>query len=769
MNPYRMHAAESRHLSARIRKPMFGNLFFDIAIRVLLLIAVIALIALALPGAARAADLPGGAVTIPWNDFQKILTQLQPQPTPDPEPPVEFTIGRGTLSGTLVDDRLDVRATYPLSVPKKGWAMVPLVAASAPVVEVLLDGKPASVRDDGGMIALVVKGPSEHELSFRFRATATMRPGPGAVSLPLPRAAGQVLKLDVGARVSDVTADGATVSREGKAIVAILTGDHLTLRYNVAVESGQAVAARPAKIDVETHTLVSIDEGFVRAVANVAYTVRHAPVTRFSLAVPDGYEVADATGTSLAAWRVEEGKLVVDVGYEVTGDYALTVVLERTTEGKAFDFPLPALDALDAERERGFVAVQATGGVQVEIASEGDLTPVDPKELPDALRAGATNPIVLAFKAMKQPASATLAVKRHETHAVLAAAIDSANYVVQLTDDGDAVTQASYMVRNNRQQFLAIELPGGKATTLWSSFVGGRPVKPSVGEDGRILLPLEKSGYVGQQLSTFEVEVIYHTRLPENIGYAGTLDLALPKVDLPVSQSALSVFAPERFRYARLSGSMRDAHRAVPATATFAFRPAEEADVVGDEGFAMNQPMGAAQSALGGRMEAKDEVTRLDKRQMEAEYNFQSRIRAAREATSEQGALPAKFVVPRAGVALRFSELLTIGQAPTLTLGYAAMWMRDLFGYLALAAAFLFAVNVVRLYNAGRRGRGFAGGGLAGLIAFASAGAAPFVIAGLCAGAFFVTGRYVAARVRVMHAFRSAAHDAPSNAEVSAT
>jgi hypothetical protein len=56
-----------------------------------------------------------------------------------------------------------------------------------------------------------------------------------------------------------------------------------------------------------------------------------------------------------------------------------------------------------------------------------------------------------------------------------------------VADDGQVMTELSLSIRNNGRQHLEIELPD--KTTVWSAFVAGEPVRPSVRE-GKLLLPL---------------------------------------------------------------------------------------------------------------------------------------------------------------------------------------------------------------------------------------------------------------------------------------
>ncbi len=429
--------------------------------------------------------------------------------------------------------------------------------------------------------------------------------------------------------------------------------------------------------------MVSIDEGFIRAIVHLFYEVRHAAVDQFSLKIPEGFDVADCSGASLAGWKFEKetGLLMATVGFEVKGKYNLTLVLERSTKEESFTFSLPSITAQNVERERGFFAVQVTGGVEVTPAGaiEG-LQLVDAKELPPVLRGGATNPIVLAFKYLHHPFKADLRVIRHKTQAVLGAAIDSANYVMQVTEDGDCVMRVIYTVRNNKKQFLELNLPDNEKTALWSSFVADKPVKPSQTKDGKILLPLEKSGYEGNELRSFNVEIIYYTNLGNKLRALGFIDLLMPQVDLPISQSMLTIYSPKRYRYERVAGSLRERY-VIPKRHSIMYPGLIAKDAEYESNDALYTTMQAV-SEKSDNAVAGDSTIMMQQKM--SEEVFQARIRAAQQAQSATGSLPARFNVPQEGSVLRYRELITIGEPSTLKLFYSSRKITGVFDLMAL-------------------------------------------------------------------------------------
>ena len=107
------------------------------------------------------------------------------------------------------------------------------------------------------------------------------------------------------------------------------------------------------------------------------------------------------------------------------------------------------------------------------------------------------------------------------------------------------MTRVRYGVRNNRRQFLRLNLPDG--AEVWSASVAGRGVKVAAGEGG-VLVPLVRSDAAGGAMSGFLVEVIYvEAGAPLAVG-KGTLVVDLPRVDAPTTQLQWTVWFPDDAR-----------------------------------------------------------------------------------------------------------------------------------------------------------------------------------------------------------------------------
>ena len=102
------------------------------------------------------------------------------------------------------------------------------------------------------------------------------------------------------------------------------------------------------------------------------------------------------------------------------------------------------------------------------------------------LLAGRDSPALVAFRyrAHDGQAARSLAVtvSRYTAQAVLLANVEDARYRVLLTEDGKALVEGRFAVRNNQRSFLGVTLPA--SASLWSASIDRRATRPGRAADG---------------------------------------------------------------------------------------------------------------------------------------------------------------------------------------------------------------------------------------------------------------------------------------------
>lgn len=310
----------------------------------------------------------------------------------------------------------------------------------------------------------------------------------------------------------------------------------------------ETVAAWVRAEIVSTFTLT---ETLISGHALVRYDIANSPVKELRVAVPPSFKNVEISGASTRSkeqipgdanstepqnqiWRVE-------LQSPVRGSYTLTVTWDQARSGKTNALELAGISAENVERETGFFTVNAKAPLQVSESHAADLQRVDTADLPDWANVTG-NSTVLAYRYTRPGAQLALDVRRFDDMAVLEALVDSAQFTSVVADDGQMMTEMALSVRNNGRQFLEVELPAN--ATVWSAFVGGQPVRPSL-RDGKLLLPIQSSG---TDDGTMAVELTY---VGTNIfpKARGEVRFASPKFDVPLKNAHWEVYLPPDYNY----------------------------------------------------------------------------------------------------------------------------------------------------------------------------------------------------------------------------
>jgi type II secretory pathway pseudopilin PulG len=299
----------------------------------------------------------------------------------------------------------------------------------------------------------------------------------------------------------------------------------------------------------EIMNTITLTETLVSGRTLVKYDIANAPVKEFRLRVPAGFRNVEVAGSQIRRRDETNGEWRVELQSKVRGDYLLTVTWELPRTGTSNLVELAGIQALGVEREAGYIAIIARPPLQVSDQSGGGLlNKIDVRERPQwAGRVDTTT--VLAYRYLRPGYKLALDARRYDEAEVLQALIDNARLATVVADDGQVMTELSLSIRNNGRQHLEIELP--EKTTVWSAFVAGEPVRPSVRE-GKLLLPLERDTASDAPV-TVELTFVGQDRFPKT---SGIVTLVSPKFDLPMKNARWDLYLPPDYDYSRFAGSM---------------------------------------------------------------------------------------------------------------------------------------------------------------------------------------------------------------------
>jgi hypothetical protein len=249
-----------------------------------------------------------------------------------------------------------------------------------------------------------------------------------------------------------------------------------------------------------------------------------------------------------------------------------------------------------------------------------------------ACSAARISPCSLGFKYRQADYKVPLRVNQHQDVDVLVTIADTAEAVTMVTPDGKVMSQMVWYVRNNRRQFLRINLPEG--AELWSVKVADKAVQPAKDDKGAILIPLVRSRASGSALAAFSVEMVWIEagQAPDAKGN-GAVDLSLPVADIPQTYVRWAVYLPyeAKVKVKATTSTMREVeYFSTPVT---------------PEG----EYLGAAGQA-----------------EMQQAY-------VAQNNAVEGGVAPVDVAMPIGGMAYYFEELLVVDEAQTVHMEYKGL------------------------------------------------------------------------------------------------
>lgn len=197
------------------------------------------------------------------------------------------------------------------------------------------------------------------------------------------------------------------------------------------------------------------------------------------------------------------------------------------------------------------MGIEATSSIEISETAQKQFTKVDVRELPSDLSTRASNPILHGYKFLQTNSTyLKLNVKKHEDVAVLVAVIEEAHFGVTYAE-GNFLYHIALKVRNTTQDFIKFVLP--EKSSLWSTSVEGKVVRPAQDKQKRVLIPLKRS----TSESVFSVEIFFLRPATEMTG-TGTQQWEFPTFNTPINHAFYLIHLPNEFKYGEFEGDLRE-------------------------------------------------------------------------------------------------------------------------------------------------------------------------------------------------------------------
>jgi len=475
------------------------------------------------------------AVTLSLAEYNRLI-DLASRPSQGPAvAPVASVLSSADLRVRV--ERETAHGVFNLTgdVLRAGITRVGLMSG-ATLMEASVAGRPLPLMADGNAHAALLPGPGSFSLSLEWGAPLKFAPGRASFILPVPQSGTARATIDLPGDQADVHLSAGLVTRRstdaGRTIVeATLDPGSATEVWWSMRDSAPAAAAREVRMLADVMTLVTVGDSDVRMVALIDVTVLQGDARNIEVRLPSGYELASISGSSLESSDRRDGMVVLALGDPAARRHQFLISLERQHDGGSFRLDTGVVTVPDVQRERGEIALEGVGTLELTAAERDGMHRVDVRELNHALQSLARLPILAAFRYQRSaaaPAGLAVDVKRFGDSGVLPAVADRAVATTLVTTEGRALTEISLTVRNRAQPFLKVTLPAG--ASIVSVDVAGEAAKPVLGIDGT-RVPLLRPGF--RPSGSYAVTFVYlHAGTP--FTKKGDMQMTLPKMDIPV-------------------------------------------------------------------------------------------------------------------------------------------------------------------------------------------------------------------------------------------
>jgi hypothetical protein len=498
--------------------------------------------------------LENGDVVLTRRQFNKLVDQMKPPSLTGPPPPFAYLITKASYSGEMQESSTNFEAVFVVHVLQRdAYVKVPILPSGTALADIRVGSEPALVIIENGYHNVVLPEPGEYIVTAMYSVKSSLDKGPHQIDLAIAQTPITLLSLTMPLTEIDIEIPQAQQvltqpTDQGTKVSAVIgQGQGISVRWRKMVTAADKI---PAKLYAEIHHMISIQDDVLKTQSAVNYTILHSEVDGVHLVIPEDVNVLSVTGEGVGEWQEamqnNQRVLTIPFTYGKKGAATVYVTTEKALSESGLANAFAGFRVLDTVRETGFIGIELATSAEV-IARESDgLEALAVQKLPTPLVNRSARPLMMGFKYLKHPFSLVFDIKKHDKVAVPVATINSASGVTLFTEDGKMVHRLVYQVRNNAKQFIEIQLP--EKTDVWSVLVDNQPVESSVNGRGKLLVPLIRSQSVNNSLNTFPVEVIYCT-VQNGFSPFGTRESVLPTVDILVSQLMWSVYLPNDYAY----------------------------------------------------------------------------------------------------------------------------------------------------------------------------------------------------------------------------
>ena len=494
-----------------------------------------------------------GTVTLSLAEYNRLTELAARKPKASEPAPLPFVLSTAAFKLRVEDLSLTGTVEMTGNVLDKGFVKVPLTTGLT-----LLEARQATnalpLLLDGTRQTAILNGPAPFAVSLSVASALTVEAGRASFTIPVPAASASLLTLDLpgnhaNVRIEPGLVTSSTTSNGHTIIEATLEPGKPAKVWWTTREIAAPVAQREVRFLSDIKSVVSVGDSQMRVTALCDVTVIQGDAAEFRMPLPAGFELTEATGSTLDSFANDKGVLVLNVREPARRNHQFLIALERANKETKVDAPVLALTG--AQRETGELLVEGLGSMELTPTESGGLRRMDVHEVGAVARSLSRFPLQAAFRYNRRAGDAPklqLEWTQFPDSSVLSAVAERATITTLTNIEGKSLTEVTLRVRNHSQPFVKVELPAG--AQLLSAEVEGERVKPLMGADGS-RVPLLRPGL--NPSGAYTVSFVY-LNSGARFAKAGGYEMAFPKLDVPVNLLTWEVSLPDRLEVKQFGG-----------------------------------------------------------------------------------------------------------------------------------------------------------------------------------------------------------------------
>ena len=320
-------------------------------------------------------------------------------------------------------------------------------------------------------------------------------------------------------------------------------------------EANLGVERMELALQVDALQLYSIGQGIVYGSSVLNYLISGKPVSELKVLIPADYSNVEFVGRDVRNWKMDETtegsdtqSYTIYFQSTVFGDYTLLATFERQFEPQGETLSFNGVRPVDVQSEAGYSILISKERFEESKAEEvGALIALEPSEVPEEYRLLFDAPILAAYQYSGGEFSLRKSLSPLNRQDSLEQVVDRAEFSTQVSNDGQAVTTATYFLKNRGLAHFEVALEEG--VDLWEAKVSGKRVIP-ITQNKLTLVPLPKVDNSGEPI-TVSLKFAPKPSTQEEV------TVSLPKIGAPVLLSNWAVSPDSDYRLDFVRGSVK--------------------------------------------------------------------------------------------------------------------------------------------------------------------------------------------------------------------